>query len=345
MTGKVASASPFISEVEEGLNGTSSRKDLETMFQLIYLRFTAPRADTNAFNAQAAQMKSILGNQVAVPEFAFSNALMSARYQNHLRRRLLTPEMIDEWNLDKSMAFYKDRFADASDFTFVFVGSFDPATMKPLVEKYLGSLPSIRRKESWKDVGVRPPADVVVKKVEKGVEPKSLSAIAFSGPFEYDQTHRVAIRAMAEILQRRLLETIREDLGGTYSINANANYEKIPNPTYSITITFGSSPDRTESLIKRVFQEIELLKTNGPTDQQVNDEKEALLRDFETSSKLNNFVLAQISARYENGEDPAGVWRISEYYQKIDKAMIQEAAKTYLNTNRYVEVMLFPEKK
>src|SRR5438552_1597715 len=345
MTGKVASASPFISEVEEGLNGTSSRKDLETMFQLIYLRFTAPRADTNAFNAQAAQMKSILGNQVAVPEFAFSNALFAARYQNHLRRRLLTPEMIDEWNLDKSMAFYKDRFADASDFTFVFVGSFNPATIKPLVEKYLGSLPSIRRKESWKDVGVRPPADVVVKKVEKGVEPKSLSAIAFSGPFEYDQTHRVAIRAMAEILQRRLLETIREDLGGTYSINANANYEKIPNPTYSITITFGSSPDRTDTLIKRVFQEIELLKTNGPTDQQVSDEKEALLREFETNSKLNNVLLAQISARYENGEDPAGVWRLSEFYQKIDKAMIQEAAKTYLNTKTYVEVMLFPEKK
>ena len=345
MTGRVASVSPFITEVEEGLNGSSSRKDLETMFQLIYLRFTAPRADPNAFNAQAAQMKSILGNQVAVPEFAFSSALMAARYQNHPRRRLPTPEMIDEWNLDKSMAFYKDRFADASDFTFVFVGSFDSTTIKPLVEKYLGSLPSIRRKESWKDVGVRPPADVVVKRVEKGVEPKSLSAIAFTGPFEFDQTHRVAIRAMAEILQRRLLETIREDLGGTYSINANATYEKVPSPTYSITIRFGSSPDRTDSLIKRVFQEIELLKTNGPTDQQVNDEKEALLRDFETSSKLNNFLLAQISARYENGEDPAGVWRISDYYQKIDKAMIQEAAKTYLNTNRYVEVMLFPEKK
>src|SRR5437016_4920370 len=236
MTGKVASASPFISEVEEGLSGSSSRKDLETMFQLIYLRFTAPRADPNAFNAQAAQMKSILGNQVAVPEFAFSSALMAARYQNHPRRRLPTPEMIDEWNLDKSMAFYKDRFADASDFTFVFVGSFDPATIKPLVEKYLGSLPSIRRKESWKDVGVRPPADVVVKRVEKGVEPKSLSAIAFSGPFEFDQTHRVAIRAMAEVLQRRLLETIREDLGGTYSIEVNATYQKVPNPAYSITI-------------------------------------------------------------------------------------------------------------
>lgn len=345
MTGKVASVTPFITEIQEGLSGSSSRKDLETMFQLIYLRFTAPRADTNAFNTQAAQMKTLLGNQVAVPEFAFSNALMSARYQNHLRRRLTTPEMINEWNLDKSMAFYKDRFADASDFTFVFVGSFDLATIKPLVERYLGSLPSIRRKESWKDVGVRTPGDIVVKKVEKGVEPKSLSAIVFSGPFEFDQMHRVSIRAMAEILQRRLLETIREDLGGTYSIGASPAYERVPNQTYSITITFGSSPTRTDDLIKRVFQEIEAFKANGPSDQQVSDEKETLLREFETNSKLNNYLVSQLSLRYENGEDPAGLWLMPDFYKKIDKAMIQEAAKTYLNTNRYVEVMLFPEKK
>ncbi len=150
---------------------------------------------------------------------------------------------------------------------------------------------------------------------------------------------------MAEILQTRLLEAIREELGGTYGINASPGYERIPNPTYSITIQFGSAPDRTESLIKRVFQEIELLKTNGPTDKQLADEKEALLREFETNAKLNNYLLSQINARYQNGEDPSGIWRISEFYNKIDKAMIQQAAKTYLNTNNYVEVMLFPEKK
>jgi len=286
-----------------------------------------------------------LGNQAADPGFAFSSALMSARYQNHLRRRFPTPEMIDEWNLDKSMAFYKDRFADASDFTFVFVGSFDLATIKPLVERYLGSLPSIKRKESWKDVGVRTPDNVVVKKVEKGVEPKSSSAIVFSGPFEFDQAHRVSMRAMAEILQRRLLETIREDLGGTYGINASPGYERFPNQTYSITIQFGSSPTRTDELIKRVFQEIEAFKTNGPTDQQVADERETLLRDFENNSKLNSYILNELSGRYANGEDPAVLWSIPDYYKKIDKAMIQEAARTYLNTNRYVEVMLFPEKK
>src|SRR5947207_12157746 len=117
---------------------------------------------------------------------------MHSRCQCHLRSQVVTNEMIEKCIFDKSMAFYQDRFADASDFTFVFVGSFDVATMKPLVEKYLGSLPSIRRKENWKDVGVRPPSDVVVKKVEKGVEPKSLSAISFAGPFDYNQTNRVA---------------------------------------------------------------------------------------------------------------------------------------------------------
>ena len=253
--------------------------------------------------------------------------------------------MIDKWNLDKSMAFYKDRFADASDFTFVFVGSFDIPTIKPLVEKYLGSLPSIHRKESWKDVGVREPTDVVVKRVEKGVEPKSISAIIFNGPFEYNQNNRIAIRAMSEILQRRLLETIREELSGTYGINARPTYSKIPNPSYSITINFGSSPDRTDALIKRVFDEIEKFKTEGPTDQQLTDERETLLREFETNSKLNNYLLGQISARYDNDEDPAGIWAITDLYKKIDKAMIQDAAKKYLDTKRYVEVMLFPEKK
>ncbi|MFN2579109.1 MAG: M16 family metallopeptidase [Pyrinomonadaceae bacterium] len=345
MAGKVAAATPFITEVYEGLNGTSSKKDLETMFQLIYLRFTQPRADVNAFNVQASQMKTMLANQSVVPEYNFSKALMAARYQNHLRRQLTTPEMIDSWNLDKSLAFYKDRFADASDFTFVFVGSFDLPTIQPLVEKYLGSLPSLHRKESWKDVGVRTPSDIVVKKVEKGVEPKSISAIVFSGPFEYTQANRIAIRAMSEILQRRLLEVIREELSGTYGINATPTYQRVPNPEYSITINFGSSPDRTDALVKRVFEELEKFKAEGPTEQQLTDEREILLREFETNSKLNNWLVSQIGQRYESGEDPAGLWVIPDLYRKIDKAMVQDAAKKYLDTKRYVEVMLFPEKK
>ena len=345
LAGKVATANPFIGELEEGLTGGSSRKDLETMFQLIYLRFTQPRADANAFAAQATQARTFMNNQSVVPEFAFFDALSTARYGNHPRRRTLTAASVDEWNLDKSLAFYKDRFADASDFTFYFVGNFDEATIKPLVERYLGALPSLKRKEMWKDIGVKLPAGVIEKRVEKGIEPKSRAAIVFSGPFVFDQERRVAIRAMSEILQTRLLELIREELGGTYSITAGYGYSKFPKQEYSIAIQFGCSPDRTDDLIKRVFGEVEKFKADGPTEKQLTDEREALLREFETNSKQNGYLLNQIALRFQNGEDPAGIWLVPEFYQKLDAATIKDAARLYLNPQSYVKVTLFPEKK
>jgi len=345
LTGKIASANPFIGELEEGLSGSSSRKDLETMFQLIYLRFTQPRADADAFSVQATQAKTFMANQSVVPEFAFFDTLTTTRYQNHPRRRSSTAATVDEWNLNKSLAFYKDRFADASDFTFYFVGSFDEAMIKPLVERYLGALPSLKRKESWKDIGVKNATGIIEKKVEKGIEPKSRAAIVFNGPFVFDQTQRVAIRAMAEILQTRLLAVIREELGGTYGISAASSFQKFPKCDYSITIQFGSSPERTEDLIKRVFEEIEKFKTDGPTEKQLNDEKEALIREFETNSKQNGYLLGQIPLRFFHGEDPAGIWVVPDFYRKLDAASVKEAAKLYLNTQSFVKVTLFPEKK
>ena len=315
------------------------------MFQLIYLRFTQPRADADAFTVQATQARTLLANQAASPEFEFFETLNSTRYQNHLRRRSSTLASVDEWDLDKSFAFYKDRFADASDFSFFFVGSFDTEMMKPLVERYLGALPSTRRKETWRDIGVTTPKEIVEKKVEKGIEPKSRAAIVFSGPFEYVQSNRVAIRSMSEILQTRLLEIIREELGGTYSITAGFSYQKFPKPEYSITIQFGCAPERTEDLIKRVFQEIENFKANGPTEKQLTDEKEALIREFETNSKTNGYLLNQIYLRFQQDEDPAVIWQIPEFYQKLTATTVQQAAKKYLTTNSYVKVTLFPEKK
>jgi zinc protease len=345
LTGKVANASAFIGETEEGMSGSGSRKDLETMFQLIYLRFTQPRADAQRVSVLSTQAKTQLANQTVAPEYAFAEALTNIMGQGHLRRQMTTPETIDKWNLDKSLAFYKDRFADASDFTFVFVGSFDLATMKPLVERYLGGLPSIHRKETWKDVGAKNPTGIIEKTVEKGSEPKSQTALIFTGPFQFDPTHRIVLRAMSQILQMRLLETIREELGGTYSINANGGSTKIPHPEYQFTIQFGSDPKRVDDLVKRVFEEIEKFKANGPTEKQLADEKEALLREFETSSKQNAYLLTQIAGKYQLDEDVAGVWDAPELYKKIDAAAIQEAAKTYLNASNHVRVTLVPEKK
>jgi zinc protease len=344
LTGKVASARPFVGELDEGLRGSASKKDLDTLFQLIYLTFTAPRADPAIFSVITTSTKSALANQRNSPEFAFAETLNSIMSQNHPRAKMMTPEMVDQMNLDKSLAFYKDRFSDASDFTFVFVGSFDVNAMKPLVERYLATLPATHRKETWKDIGMKRPTGVIEKRVDKGLEPKSRAAIIFSGPFEYTQENRIAIRAMADVLEVRLRESIREDLGGTYSISADANYSKFPRQEYTVNISFGSNPDRTEELVKTVMKEIESFKANGPTDKQLADVKETFLRDDESNMKQNGYLLGQIALRYEYNEDLTSLFNIADYYRKIDAATIKSAAQKYLNPANMVKVTLFPEK-
>jgi zinc protease len=255
----------------------------------------------------------------------------------------MTPALIGEMNLEKSLAFYKDRFADASDFTFVFVGTFDLATMKPLVERYLGSLPSLGRKETWKNVGIRPPTGVVEKVVRKGLEPKSQAAIVFTGPFQYDQMHRIAIRALGSVLDTRLRETLREDLSGTYGVSASPNYTKVPEERYTFQIAFGCDPKRTDDLVKSVFTVIDALRADGPTEKEVNDAREAFLRDYETAMKQNGNVMSQVYLRYQTGEDVNEYFRLPDYYRKLDAATIKEAARMYLNPGNYVRVTLLPD--
>jgi zinc protease len=343
LAGKAASVRPVISELEEGLTGSASPKDLETLFQLIYLTFTQPRADPTIFGVLTAQMKTVLANQAASPAFAFNETLQTTIYQDHYRVRSMTAERVAEMSLEKSFAFYKDRFADASDFTFVFVGSFDLQAMKPLVEQYLGSLPSLGRKESWKDVGMTPVRGVVGKSVKKGIEPQSQVALAFSGRFPWNRDQRVAIRAMSSVLETRLRETLREDLSGTYGVRVSPSYGKIPNEQYVLNIGFGCSPARAAELTNVVLKEIEALKAGGPTAKQASDVREQLLRDFETNVKQNAYLLAQIWIRYQVPEDLAEFFTLSEFYKTVDAAMIQEAARRYLDTANYVQVTLLPE--
>lgn len=347
LSAKIAGASPYIGELEEGLSGSASVKDLETMFQLIYMRFTEPRADQDIFKIVQTQSKMLLANQKATPEFAFTEALTGALTQNHPRERTPTPEMFDRLDLARSLAFYKDRFADASDFTFVMVGTIDPATLKPLVEKYLASLPSTGRKEMWKDHNVRPPSAVVERRVEKGLEPKSRSQLVFTGPMAYNQEQRIAIRTVASVLQTRLREVLREDLGGTYSVSASAGYTKIPRQEYTFSIDFGSSPDRADELMKRVFAEIEAFRKEGPTDKQLADAREAFIRDHEVNLKSNAYLLGQLTGKYQLGEESeiGYLWELAAWYNKLTPAGVRDAARLYLNTQRYVKVVLVPEKK
>jgi len=212
-----------IGETEEGLAGSGIAEGHRDPVPADLLTFTQPRADKDAFAAYIAQGKAMLANQQANPAWAFNETLQSTLSQNHPRARLMTPALIDEMNLDKSLAFYKERFADASDFTFVFVGTFDLAVMKPWWSGTFGSLPSLHRNETWKNVGIRPPTGVVEKIVKKGSSPRARPPSCSRGRSRYDQAHRIAIRALGSVLDTRLRETLREDLSGTYGVSASPN--------------------------------------------------------------------------------------------------------------------------
>ncbi len=256
----------------------------------------------------------------------------------------MTVADISEMDLQKSLAFYRDRFADASDFTFIFVGKLDLDKLEPLVCRYLASLPSLGRKETWRDWRVAPPAGVVKKTVEKGVEPKSLTAIVFSGPFKSDPGNRIAIRAAGQVLETRLRKLLREKLSGTYDVSVQPAYSKIPREEYRVNIDLGADPARMDEMTLAIFREIKRLKKKGPTEKEIDEVRLAESRDYETNSRLNGWWMAQLADRYRTGEDPAGLTRFPESLKLLTTKAVKEAARTYLNTNRYVQVTLYPEK-
>ncbi len=342
LAGKAAFVRPDIGEMYEGLSGRALQRDLETMFQLIYLTFTQPRADTEAFRAMTSQMSAALANRQALPETAFEDTLTAAVSQNHLRAQPMTAEFVAKMNLEKSLAFYKDRFADASDFTFVFVGSFDVAAMKPLVERYLGSLPAKGRKETGKDVGIRPPQGVVEKQVVKGTTPKSQVGVVFTGPFQNNPLNRLAVQTMASTLAGNLQRVLREDLGGTYGVSVVPDFTKRPVEEYRVTISFACDPARTDDLSKALFAVVEDFRERGPSAGQVADAQAALRRDLETESRQNGSVLNQLVFAYQYDEpvpDPAALRAL---YDQLTVPLLREAARTYLDLSRYVKVVLVP---
>jgi len=254
---------------------------------------------------------------------------------------------VEKWDMAKSLAFYKARFADASNFTFVFVGSFTPESIKPLVETYIASLPATRTKETWKDLGIVPPTGVVERTIQKGIAPKSQVAVVFSGPFPYDEPHLLAFRAMTLTLQSRLFDTIRQELGGTYSIEVSPEARKLPRPEYSVRIDWTCDPAQTASLVQRVFDEIEFVRRTTYQPGQVGRIRDALRREFERNSEDNGYLLNQIARRYADGDtaDLSSIVNLQDRIGSLTGEQIQDAARTYLNTKSYVKVTLMPEGK
>ncbi|MEE8135273.1 MAG: insulinase family protein, partial [Gemmatimonadales bacterium] len=344
LAGKAVNVNPNIGDLNEGISGQASPKDIEAMFQLIYLYFTAPRKDPGVFQAFQAQMQGILANRSASPQAAFADTMQVTMAQGHPRATPISAERVAELDLDRSYEFYQDRFADASDFTFVFVGTFTLEQMQPLVETYLGGLPSIGREETWRDTGVRPPKGVITKAVRKGVEPQSQTTMIFTGPFDYIAENRHSVRSLTAAFQMRMDERLREDLGGTYSPSVTSSYSKDPEWSYTIRVSFGSAPDRVEELTNVVVQEIAKFTNEGPTEEEVTGVREAQRRAKETNLKNNRFWLTNLYAADMYGQDPVYLLDYS-LLEGLTITKIQAAAAQYFDMQNYVVVSLFPQEQ
>ncbi len=343
LAGKVAGVRSYISERFEGVSGSASPRDIETMFELLYLQFTGARRDEEAFQAYVTKTEGRLQNQEASPGYWFSKKFSETMSQDHPRRRRLTTESLKQLDMEQALAFYRERFADASDFVFTLVGNFDVTSIRPLVEKWIGGLPSSGRQESWRDVGVRPPDGVVTFEVEKGIEPKSSVRIVFHGEAEWSPLNNHILSSMAEVLRIRLREVLREDMGGVYGVRVSGRISRDPVQRYSFTVSFGCDPERVDELVAALFEELETLKADGPGDDYVSKVREIQTRKRETDLEKNGFWAGSIEFHERYGLDLADILHYDKFVDAVTTDSVHDAARRYLNTERYVKGVLHPE--
>lgn len=343
LTGKTAGAYPYVGELNEGFNGSSNQKDLEVMLQLTYLYFTKPRKSPEDFNTFMAKEKSQNEHVLDNPGAFFSDKFQNLIFQNNIRRGLTTTEKLNKIDFETSFKIYQQRFNDASDFTFVFVGNFDVEKIKPMLEAYLGGLPSNGQKETWKDPNINKKNGVVKSSNTMGKTQKDLVGIHFHGQTQWTEDENYIFNSMIKLMNIQLREAMREDKGGVYGVGVNGSFAQRPKNAYGITIQFNTEPKRVDELIKTVYDNIEYLKNNLTTEEKIKKVQETQRRERESDLKENDFWLGTIQYYDEYGKD---INSLDDYYKQIDglsAQKIKDAVKKYFDMKNYVEVILGPE--
>lgn len=345
MSGKNVYLRPYISETSEGLSGSSSVADFETLLQMIHVSFTNPKVTKSATASFINKEKGMLENAMLDPQSAWQDTLRWTLSSCHPRRQPVTPEMLDQVDYNRVRYIYKQRFGNPSDFTFYFVGNIDKKQAKKLIEQYLGSLPNVNRPENFTDLGIRPPKGVVEKTVYRGKDPKCVEIIAFHGDMDFTAENRLELDAICKILSTRLLEEIREKESGVYSIGAYPSSTNIPYENYNVSIFFSCDPEREEELVGKIFDIVESMKTDGIADKDIQKVVEKEKREFETNVKENSYwkrLLMEVESGTMSVDD------YNSYLENVNKITIESmkaAAKKYLNTESYLRVKLLPEKE
>jgi len=301
--------------------------------------------DSSAYLAYISRIKGYLENRSARPESALEDTVEVTMAQYHPRRQPWTEALFGKMDLRKSYQIYRDRFADAGDFTFLFVGNFTVDSIKPLIEKYLATLPSRQHHETWRDVGISPPAGVIEKFISKGIEPKSQVRIIFTGPFDWSQENRYLLNSLIDVMNIKLREVLREEKSGTYGVGVGGSAERDPRPVYRLSVGFGCAPERQQELVQTALAVIDSVQRFGIGEVYINKVKETQKRERETNLKQNRFWLSNLQFYYDHQDDPRKILRYDKLVNDLTARQIQNAANQYFSMKNYVKFVLLPDKK
>ncbi len=346
LTGKVVRVNPYISGEDEGFSGSSSVQDLETLFKLTNLYFTNPRFDKDAHDAFMERMIAYFQNMSLDPRQVFRDSVAVITADHHPRVQPVNIDYLKKVEFEKIKRIYNERFADANNFTFVFVGNIDVETFKPLVETYLASLPNITKDETYKDNGIRAPKNTVERIITKKLEvPKSTVSINYSGEFDYDDYFkRINAKVISHVLELRFTEVIREKEGGTYGVGVRLSTIKYPWENYKLKIQFDCNNEKADKLKKLVYEEIEKIVKEGPSQTDLDKAKKYFVKKREEGLKENNFWLGKIISAYCYGSENIKLKDYNDIIDKITIKSVKKTAKKHIDLDKYVEVLLMPEK-
>lgn len=345
MAGKVASVFPRVSGLSAGLSGSSSIKDVETMLQMVNLYFTAPRRDEALFTAWKEKQQSSMQFAMSDPQTVFVDSFYKVVYQKNPLGPVVVPrpEDFDKINLDRSVAIFKEQFADANDFNFIFVGNIDIEKMKPLLAMYIGSLPSQGKPAAFVDNGVRPVKGNIDLTVKKGTEPKSLILGFYSGEVPYSDDLALKTKALTEILNIKIIEDLREKMGAIYGGGIFGGLNKYPYSSYSLFLQLPCGPQNVDTLLKAASAEIEKIKANGPEQVDLDKVKKTWIEQYKVQVKENSFWSSKLQGIYFQGDNPSDIFSYEEKVNALKPDDIKAAATLLLDGKNYVKAVLYPE--
>ncbi len=302
LAGKKVHVSPYISDYSEGMSGSCSPKDLETMMQLIYLYFTAPRTDEEAFTSWQNRTKAALENQELNPMITFSDSLIKVLYDNYPLRMRTRLEDIDKVDYAKAMTLYKQCFSDPNNFTFYFVGNIDENAFKPLIEQYLASLTKGKGKNKWHDIGLNiPDGDNICHYTKEMQNPKVTIYKVINGKMRYDYRNRIYMEALGDVMDIYYTRTIREEEGGTYGVSTLGQLKNIPNDNYLFLIAFETNLPMYEKLLNKVVEGLNDVAENGPSQDDLSKVIENLYKKRAENLEENRFWSGAIQTYEEDG--------------------------------------------